>query len=191
MADGVGSDSGNPAVRRVIDHGIGAEAADALGQGLAGSDLTSLLLDVMSRRASRRSARDIAQQYESDRFTRPAQVDPRMLLSMSLTAADSLVPDFELVETAPLVPLGTHSVISGISKNRVVSTIRSTEVAADPTVLMQALRVALDLVDRAELFIRPEFGEIGCLGRGDTVRCRDFPLLFGEASKGRFGRHPF
>ncbi|MEO1058503.1 MAG: hypothetical protein AAFY28_16465 [Actinomycetota bacterium] len=52
---------------------------------------------------------------------------------MSLHAADALEPGFELVETSPLVPLGTHSVIGGISQNRVVSTIRSTEVAADPT----------------------------------------------------------
>lgn len=133
MADAGDADSGKAALRRVVADGIGTEAADALAEGMSGSDLTTLLLDVMSRRAARRSTGDIVRQYEADRFTRPAQVDPRALLSMSLDAVDALAPDFEFIEAAPLVPLGTHSVIAGISQNRVVSTIRSTEVAADPT----------------------------------------------------------
>ena len=42
-------------------------------------------------------------------------------------------PVFEPVETAPLAPLGSHSVFAGVDQNKVVTTIRMTEVAADPT----------------------------------------------------------
>jgi len=41
--------------------------------------------------------------------------------------------DVEVVSLAPLVPLGTHSALGPVSQDKVVSTIRGTEVAADPT----------------------------------------------------------
>ena len=166
MDDAGGSVSGNPAVGRVVDDAIGADVADALGEGLAASDLTSLLLDVMSRRASRRSPSDIMRQYEADRFTRPAQVDPRALLSMCSRAVDSLMPEFKLVETAPLVPLGTHSVVAGISQNCVVSTIRSPEVAADPT-----NSLALEAAVRRRTLLRrdPKTAELVQLASIDRV----------------------
>lgn len=40
---------------------------------------------------------------------------------------------FEPVELAPLAPLGTHSAFSRVDQNNVVTTVRMTEVAADPT----------------------------------------------------------
>ncbi len=156
MTDDRESVGGNPAVRRIVD-AVGAATFEALGHRLAGSDLTSLLLEVMSRRAALRSPGDILRQYERDRFTRPAQVDPRALLSMSADAVESLGTDFELVETAPLAPLGTHAVVSGISQNRVVSTIRSTEVAADPT---NSLALEAAVRRRALLRQSPKSAEI-------------------------------
>lgn len=110
-----------------------ADLAAQLGDHTSGSDLTSLLLDVADRQASRRSASDVLRQYERDRFTRPAAVAPATLLSTTATVAGSVGPNFDFVELAPLVPLGTHSVIAGVAQNRVVSTVRATEVAADPT----------------------------------------------------------
>ena len=133
MAEEAAAQSGNPAVGRVVQDVIGSDIADTLGKGLAGSDLTSLMLEVMWRRAADRSPADILRQYERDRFTQPAALDARELLSTIAVAVGAIGSHFELVETSPLVPLGTHSVVAGVSQNRVVSTIRSTEVAADPT----------------------------------------------------------
>lgn len=151
MAEAADTHSQNPAVRRVVEEVIGAEAADALGERLAGSDLTSLLLEVMKRRAALRSPREIARQYERDRFTQPAGVDARALMAMGARAVDAIGSGFELVETSPLVPLGTHSVIAGISQNRVVSTVRSTEVAADPT-----NSLALEAAARRQTLLRDD-----------------------------------
>jgi hypothetical protein len=48
-------------------------------------------------------------------------------------ALDAIAPQFAVVVTSPLVPLGTHSVVAGVHQNRVVTTTRGSEVAADPT----------------------------------------------------------
>jgi hypothetical protein len=97
-------------------------------------------------------------QYERDRFTRPAAVDARTLLALSLAAADALPDGFELLDLAPLAPLGAHSVIAGIAQNRVVSTVRSSEVLADPTnalaleaALRRRSRLATDPLDAVRL----------------------------------------
>jgi hypothetical protein len=44
-----------------------------------------------------------------------------------------LPPGTELLMLPPLVPLGTHAVLGPMSQDRVVSTLRPAEVAADPT----------------------------------------------------------
>lgn len=126
----------HPAVHRLfVDGAFDAEAIDALRSGLAGADLTALLLDVMRHRAGERRPQDVARQYEHDRFVQPTPVDARRLLSLSALAADAIGDDvgFELIDISPVAPLGTSSAVSGISQNRVVSTTRSTEVASDPT----------------------------------------------------------
>jgi hypothetical protein len=133
VAREAGEWSAHPAVRRVTQDVGNPDLAALLGSGIAGSDLTSLLLDVARRRADGRSPHEILLQYERDRFTRPAVVDPRVLWSLAAAAAEAIGSDFEFIELSPLVPLGTHSAVAGVSQNRVVSTVRSTEVAADPT----------------------------------------------------------
>src|SRR5215469_5133838 len=47
--------------------------------------------------------------------------------------AAHLPPGTELVTLPPLVPLGTHAVLGPMSQDKVVTTMRATDVAADPT----------------------------------------------------------
>ena len=52
------------------------------------------------------------------------------------------VPDaWEWVVPSPVVPLGAHAVLGPVSQDWVVSTVRSSEVAADPTVRQAYLGV--------------------------------------------------
>ena len=127
------SDTGHPAVQRITRESDARDLRHLLARQLGSSDLTSLLLDAMWHRATERSPSQILQQYRTDRFTRPGAVDARQLLRLQATVIDAIGPGFDLVDVAPLAPLGTHTVISGISQHRVVSTIRRTEVAADTT----------------------------------------------------------
>src|SRR6202522_1806513 len=115
--------------------GIEEAAYTALAQGLAASELWSLLLGVDERRAAQRSAAQIQQQWERDRFVCPAYVDQRTLnqLDSHLLAAASA---FEALELSPLAPLGSCSAIALASQNKIVSTVRGTEVVSDPTNLL-------------------------------------------------------
>jgi hypothetical protein len=115
--------------------GIGEAAHAALAKGLAASELWSLLLGVIEQRAAQRTATSVRQQWERDRFVCPAYVDQRTLNALDchlLAAAAS----FEALELSPLAPLGSCSAIGLTSQNRIVSTIRGTEVVSDPTNLL-------------------------------------------------------
>jgi hypothetical protein len=115
--------------------GIEEAAYTALAQGLAASELWSLLLGVAEQRAAQRSAAQVQQQWERDRFVCPAYVDQRTLnqLDSHLLAAAS---GFEALELSPLAPLGSCSAIALASQNKIVSTVRGTEVVSDPTNLL-------------------------------------------------------
>ena len=113
-----------------------------LAERLRGADLSTLLLAVTDRRAGRRTPSDVLRQYERDRFVRPGAVDARCLLAVERIALEAAHPAFDPVLTAPVAPLGAHAVVAGVSQNRVVTTIRGSEVAADPTMSL-ALEAAV------------------------------------------------
>ncbi len=111
---------------------IGEDAFRRLASGLTGSELHSLLLDVMRHRAASRSPKDVLAQYQRDPFCAPASVDlraSRVVDSHFLEAAR----DFEAIELSPLAPLGACSSVALTAQNRVLSALRSTEVVSDPT----------------------------------------------------------
>ena len=57
---------------------VGAARFEELAAGLGGSELRSLLLDVMHRRAAARKPKDLLAQYRRDAFCAPAAVDLRL-----------------------------------------------------------------------------------------------------------------
>lgn len=112
--------------------GFGESAYAALARGMAASEVWSLLLSAMRERAEHRTASALAQQWENDRFVQLSYIDQRTLLDLDshlLAAAHG----FEAVELSPLAPLGTSSSVALTTQNRVVSTVRGTEVVSDPT----------------------------------------------------------
>jgi hypothetical protein len=131
---------------------IGDAAYAALAEGLAASELWSLLLDIMARRATQRTPADVMRQWERDDFTRPAYVDQRTLVALDgylLAAAHQ----FEAIELSPLAPLGACSVVGLASQNKIVSALRGTEVVADPTNLF-ALECARRLRQKPDAVVR-------------------------------------
>ena len=102
-----------------------------LSAQLAPADLRSLLLYVLSAQAERRDPASLLAQYERDGSVKPAPCDARIMHALdglALAAADG----FEPVELAPVGPLGANAVLGRINQNNVLSTIRNTEVIADP-----------------------------------------------------------
>ncbi|MEU7864173.1 hypothetical protein [Nonomuraea sp. NPDC049141] len=121
------------ALRRVLRQAGGPEILDVLAERLSGADLTTLLLEVMRVRARALEPADVLRRYTSDRFVGPSVV-PFERLRRAEDAVLSVVPAaFELVTLSPVAPLGAHSAPATVDQNKVISTIRNTEVAADPT----------------------------------------------------------
>ena len=121
-----------PPGRRWITRGLPPGAYDALADGLPASRLWSLLLEVAEARAGARAPADLVEQWDRDRFVQPALVDQRSLVEVDrhLLAAASA---FESIELSPVAPLGVCSSMGHTSQNKILSTLRGTEVVADPT----------------------------------------------------------
>ena len=121
-----------PSDRQWTSAGLDEAAHAALSGGLTASELWSLLLDVMARRAAARTPADLARQWERDPFVQPTSIDQRTLTELDghlLAAAQQ----FEAIELSPLAPLGACSVVGLASQNKIVSALRGTEVISDPT----------------------------------------------------------
>src|ERR1700722_17536127 len=123
----------NDLLRRVLAQAGDAELLDVLSERLSGADLTSLLLEVIRRRASRISPAELLRQYRTDRFVAPGSVDFFALRRGEDAMLAALPAGFEVVPLAPVLPLGAHSAVAGVDPRNVIATIRRTEVAADPT----------------------------------------------------------
>jgi len=153
-----------------IVEALGAETFEQLANGLPGSELQSVLLEVMRRRAATRSPHELTVQYRDDRFVHPAEISPRVSLEIDreLLAAAS---DFEAIELSPLAPLGTSSVMGHSDQHRVVSALRQTEVVSDPTNVLAL-----------ECSARITAGTVHLATSQRVVRAQPFPKLPGYAA---------
>jgi hypothetical protein len=120
-------------VERVQREAGVADLVEILAERISPTDLQSLLLEVYRRRAARVSAADLLTRYAENRFTRPSAVDPVALAALELRAWAGLPEGYQAIELSPLCPLGTNSGIATVDQNKVVTTIRNTEVVSDST----------------------------------------------------------
>jgi hypothetical protein len=174
---------------RVLPRIGGTETLDRL-VALSGSDFTSVMLEVARRRAARETPASVLRHYERDRFVRPGRA-PGAIRRAEDALLGCLPGDVEVVLLAPLVPLGTHSALGPVSQDKVVSTVRACEVAADPTnalALEAASRRARDRttpvrlaavqrVVRAQRFgpgMFPHFGLFGLVTAGRDTGSLEF-----------------
>ena len=132
-----GSSNSNLIRTRIIDRierdaGV-PDLAEVLSDRLAPTDLQSLLLEVYARRAKSRDPKLLLADHVSSRFAHPSTSNLVHLLEWDRTAFSKLPKVFRPVELSPVCPLGTASVLSPISQDWIVSTIRNTEVVADST----------------------------------------------------------
>ena len=133
VEDDTGLDPGlSAAAVRVVAFLGGRTVLDRLAE-LSGSDFTSLMLEVASRRAARESAATVVRRYRNDRFVQPASLPWRTLRRAEDLMTGNVPASYELLTLAPLVPLGTHSALGPVSQDKVVTAMRACEVAADPT----------------------------------------------------------
>jgi len=106
-----------------------------LVEELSGSELQSLLMHVFSDRAKATSAPEVLNSWLKDRFVKPCPISPREFAALDLKAFEA-ASNFEPIELSPVCPLGTNVSVAPMSQNKVVGTIRNTEVVADSTNVM-------------------------------------------------------
>lgn len=110
-----------------------AGSREGLTAGLSASELQSVLLDVSRERAAKVTPARLMQRWREDRFVQPSAADPRELVRTQARLWGLLPERFAGVELSPVTPLGTCSAVATINQHQVLSTIRGTEVASDPT----------------------------------------------------------
>jgi len=107
----------------------------SLAHDLSGSEFQSLLIDVHSERVSKLTPSDILQCWQRDRFVRPSPISPVEFIELDAKAF-AAASEFEPIELSPVCPLGTNTAVAPMSQNKVLGTIRNTEVVADSTNVM-------------------------------------------------------
>jgi hypothetical protein len=158
-------------VKDWVAKSLGESTFEKLAREIAGSELQSILLEVMHARAAERTPADILAQYRRDRFVTPAQVDQRESVAIDghlLAAAEG----FRAIELSPVTPLGTSSEFGASDQHRVLSALRTTEVVSDPTNVL-----ALECASR----MRSEPGPLHFATSQRVVRAQPVPKLPGYA----------
>ena len=120
------------ALDRVAREIGGMDVVDRLA-ALSGSDFTTVMLEIVRRRAAGETPATVLRRYQRDRFVRPGGTPWRSGRRAEDVLLGCLPPETEVVPLAPLVPLGTHSALATVSQHKVVTAVRACEVAADPT----------------------------------------------------------
>ncbi|WP_434424016.1 hypothetical protein [Nannocystis pusilla] len=112
--------------------GAGGESLLQALTDLPGSVLTSFLMTLAERRARARGPADVLRQWETDTFTGLSTVDLRLVLRAELRLLEAAA-GFEAVDLPPLAPLATCTAVGPVSQNKIVTTLRGTEVVSDST----------------------------------------------------------
>lgn len=115
---------------------------DTLADRLSPTDLQSLLLAVYRRRAEGVAPSQLLERYEQDRFVRPSALAPQILTDFHQLVWSLLPAAYTAVGLSPVCPLGTNAAIAPVNQNKIVTTIRNSEVVADITNVL-ALECAL------------------------------------------------
>jgi hypothetical protein len=120
----------NPAVERVW-RAMPEGAREELAAGLTPTDLQSLLIDVAAARGARVRPADLVARWRRDRFVQPSRSDPRRVSAVEVGLWQLLPSAFVGVELSPVTPLGSCTAVGPISQNRIVTTMRLSEVISD------------------------------------------------------------
>ena len=125
-------DSEDPPAERIW-RALPAGTREALTRGLPPTDLQTLLIAVAEARADQTTAADVMRRWQYDRFVRPAASDPRRVVAVEARLWQLLPTAFAGIDLSPVTPLGTCTAIAPVSQNRIVTTVRNTEVVSDST----------------------------------------------------------
>ena len=118
-------------LERILETSGDPNLLKALTEKISMRDLQSLLLAVYRDRVDQIKIPDIKKQYQENRFVQPCDISQREFLMFDNLAYSILSEEFLPVELSPVNPLGLNKVLTKISQNTILSTLRNIEVIAD------------------------------------------------------------
>lgn len=96
--------------------------------------LQPILVHAFKNRAGARKPSDLLREYEAKQEFFGTSIIPQdELHDFARVCHKAVVADFEVVQTSPIVPLGLNAVLSKVSQNNILSSIRGSEVVSDIT----------------------------------------------------------
>lgn len=133
----------NPVFKSILDRIKQPDLIDKLTEELSPSELHSLLLEIYRVQSEKVSPQELMKAYTKNRFVVPSSVDALAFAKATVELLEiARKHDFEALELSPLAPFGNCSAIAPVDQNKVISSVRGTEVVADATNVM-ALEAAL------------------------------------------------
>ena len=111
---------------------IGVHAREALLRTLNPIELRTILADVARSRASDQTPADLIKRGRGDKLVGAGMLRPRGGLPVTPKLWEVVPPEFVGVTLSQLTSLGSGIHLGGLGQNRVVTTMRGTEVLADP-----------------------------------------------------------
>lgn len=114
--------------------------------------LTPILIEGAKRRAASITPQELLRIYDSKLdFYGVSSFEQREIVEFQNNFYSVLPETFESVEVSPICPLGTNSVITNLSQNKIMSTTRGSEVVGDPTTCL-----ILECASRRKKFAKKE-----------------------------------
>jgi hypothetical protein len=96
--------------------------------------IVPILTSASRQRAHGKDGPALLREYEEGaRFFSPSGIDQRLHIEYAQTFAASLPKEFAMLDLAPISPLGSNSVLSRLSQDVTLATMRGSEVVGDPT----------------------------------------------------------
>lgn len=105
-----------------------------LSDQLSGTELNSILLEVYSRRMQRMAPAEVLNQYQQNRFVKPADLPVIETKRMELEILQRFQKfSFEPLELSPVTIQGSCSAVAPADQKKILTALRGTEVLADST----------------------------------------------------------
>jgi hypothetical protein len=141
----------DPIIERILRETGIPDLVETLAERLNPTDLQSLMLAVYQRRVEAITPSQLLERYEHDRFVRPSAIAPQALVDFDQLVWSTLPDAYAALDLSPVCPLGTNAAIATVSQNKVITTIRNTEVVADITNVL-----ALECASRRRQLLRAD-----------------------------------
>jgi hypothetical protein len=105
-----------------------------LSEKISGSDLNSVLMELFKNRTAVTSAPELLKLYSKNRFVKPADLPVIEMKKIELDLLELFQSQsFKPIELSPVTILGSCSVVATADQNKILSSLRGTEVLADAT----------------------------------------------------------